>query len=68
MEEGMISFDTDDSQICKSVTVNDDSLSEDIEEFLVLIRPVSPRVTVDNVFRVFILDTDSKYLLHSLTY
>lgn len=55
----MIVFDPDVSQICQSISVNDDSSSEDVEEFLVLLRPVSPRITVDSSARVFILDTDS---------
>lgn len=66
MRQEMIVFNPPVSQICESIIVNNDILSEDVEEFLVLLRPESPRVTVDNSARVLILDTDSKYLAHFL--
>lgn len=66
MRGEMIIFNPTVSEICESIIVNDDTLSEDVEEFLVLLRPESPRVTVDNSARVLILDTDSKHLAHFL--
>lgn len=66
MREEMIIFNPTVTQICESIIVNNDTLSEDVEEFLVLLRPESPRVTVNNSARVLILDTDSKHLAHFL--
>ena len=47
-------------RICRSITLNDDPPSEDVEVFRVHMIPISPRVSTEDIAQVSIVDTDSK--------
>ena len=56
-----LTFGPDTSRICRSITVLDDNISEDLEEFQVTFTiPITPRVFIGSAAQVLIIDNDSK--------
>lgn len=55
-----VTFDVNVGQVCQTIILNDDELSEDLEQFQVVLVSMLPRVSVGPRAIVSIIDDDSK--------
>ena len=55
-----ITFDVNVGQVCQTIVLTDDEISEDLEQFQVLLVTTLPRVSVGPRAVGSIIDSDSK--------
>ena len=66
MEPSIIFTSSSQEQVCRTVILINDSISEGMEFFLIDLTTLAERVELSDAVNITILDDDSKYTLFSL--